>query len=304
MSQPHPRSIYFFLFFFLAFAQYLDGYPQPVPPTYGPNNNGLCADVDTCDQQYNPTCAIGSPNYPVNPAITDTLYTNRANRCTANGPGYCSVFALWCCSVKQVSCSKNAEVVAYYDGSPPIFALTNEGDPNGITLTFQGAQAYIDDPFPCAGYTDPGTGLAPVRSLTIVIGCAPNVSTLSDATFYETSAGGSPTPCQYTVYTTSKYACGVLQPAVAPCSNCSSAPAAAAAAASWTAPGVVGAAAGGFFGGALAASLVAIAVTRLLGCGGGGGGGGGALSGANPFKGSSAGSAATERAPLMMMRSM
>ena len=263
-----------------------------MPSTYGPNNNGLCADVDTCDQAYNPTCAINSLNYPANPAITDKLYTRRAATCTANGPGYCSPTELWCCSVRQVACSKNAEVVAYYDGTGPSFDLIDEGAPadGGIRLTYLGAQAYIDDPFPCAGNTDPGTGLAPVRALSIVIGCNRSVDTISNATFYETGPDGSPTPCRYTIYTTSKYACGVMRP------SCNStapiAPPAAAAAAS-SAPGAAGAVAGGFFGGALAAGLATFAVMRF--CSGGGGSAGYPASGANPFQ-----SGKAEHVPLMM----
>ena len=171
-------------------VQFIEGIPGPVlPPGYGPT--GGCADLDTCDQTYNPTCVAGSQNYPANnPAVpaTDNLYARRSQRCAANGAAYCSPYNYWCCSVQTTTCTKSAEVLAYYDGSPPTFNLIQESDPNGgVSLSFAGALPYVDDPFPCSkgSSIDPSTGYAPTRSVTVNIACDPSQQGLAPATFFE-----------------------------------------------------------------------------------------------------------------------
>ena len=99
-------------------VQYIEGYPGPtLPDGYGPP--GGCADLDTCDQQYNPTCAPGSLNYVLGNNPGDALYTRRANTCDTNGAAYCSPYSYWCCTVKSTPCTKSAEVLACAFGRPP-----------------------------------------------------------------------------------------------------------------------------------------------------------------------------------------
>jgi hypothetical protein len=154
----------------------------PVPiPGYGPA--GGCADLDTCDQLYNPTCAPNSLNYPAtSPSYNvDAFFTARANTCTQMGAAWCSSsFSYWCCSVKSAACTKNAEVVAYYDGSPPIFSPLIEGKPNGVSLTYTGEPDFSQDPFPCGsgGAVDPSTGLSPSRSPTFMSSVLASMSSL------------------------------------------------------------------------------------------------------------------------------
>ena len=142
-----------------------------------------CADVDTCDQAYNPTCAPGSANYPSGVNVNDAFYTRRATTCGQRGLGYCSPYNYWCCSVKSTPCTKQAEVIAIYDGSPPAFNLLNEGSPNGITLTYVGAPAYATDSFPCLDpsnpYYDPSTGNPPQRAFTLRLTCDKNATKIS-----------------------------------------------------------------------------------------------------------------------------
>ncbi len=173
-----------------------------VPPAgYGPV--GGCSDLDTCDQYYNPSCVPSSLNYDVNNPVysTDTYFSRRADLCTTNGQDWCSPYNYWCCSVKPTPCTKEAEVLAYYDGSPPIFNLLNEGDPNrGISLSYVGALAFSADPYPCggAGAKDPSTGLAPTRSLEVRMACDPSVTSgLGTTYFYERDT------CQYVITTSS-----------------------------------------------------------------------------------------------------
>ncbi len=106
--------------------------------------------------------------------------------------------------MKKVSCTKEGEIIAYYDGSAPNFNLLNEGNPNGISLSFLGALTYGADKFSCGanGATDPSTGLPPLRSLTIRINCDKNAKTPSTPVYYESST------CQYTVSLSSAAACG------------------------------------------------------------------------------------------------
>ena len=195
-------------------AQYIEGFPGPTPPVgYGPavvpGQSFGCADVDTCDQQYNPTCVPGSANYPINAAITDDIYTRRASRCN-NNLGYCSPYNYWCCAVKATPCTKQAEVIAIYDGAPPSFNLINEGVPDGITLTYVGAPAYRADSFGCGDVdnindpgNDPSTQYPQQRTFTLRLTCDKSAKTGISGLYF-----GEPSSCQYIAYGGSALACG------------------------------------------------------------------------------------------------
>ena len=88
-----------------------------------------CPDADTCDQDTNPSCIPGSLNYdPLrtgeNPFISGVMInhnTARETRCAVtacqNGPGAgCPYY----CYVVSTPCEANVEVLAYYDGAPPV----------------------------------------------------------------------------------------------------------------------------------------------------------------------------------------
>jgi hypothetical protein len=209
MSPYYPRN--------LAHLQYIEGYPGPAPPAgYGPapvqGQAFGCADIDTCDQQYNSACVPGSANYPINAAITDATYTARSNRCKNNGPGYCSPYNYWCCSVKATPCTKQAEVIAIYDGAPPSFNLLNEGNPNGISLTYVGAPAYRSDSFSCGDVdnpsdpnNDPSTQFPQQRTFTLQLSCDKNAKSGISGLYF-----GEPSPCQYIAYGSSALACGSI----------------------------------------------------------------------------------------------
>ena len=211
----------------------------------------------------NNCCQPGSPNYPVNAAITDSTYTRRASICN-NNAAYCSLYNYWCCSVKSTPCTKQAEVVAIYDGSAPAFNLLNEGDPDGISLTSVGAPAYRDDSFPCGDVEnpndpgiDPSTLYPQQRTFTLQLSCDRNATSGILNLFY-----GEPSPCQYIAYGSSAYACGIkisnqTTPTPAP------APAAAAAAAAGASSATAAAGAGGFFGGVAAGVLGLLAFTHF-----------------------------------------
>ena len=98
----------------------------------GQYNQFTCPDVDTCDQDTNPGCLPGSPNYPVggntvagstqNPFSGDTYpvqigrNVRREARCAmASPPIYCFV--------QIVPCENDVEVLAYYDGTGAVRAL-------------------------------------------------------------------------------------------------------------------------------------------------------------------------------------
>ena len=253
--------------------QYIEGFPNPNPPPAGygpavvPNQTFGCADVDTCDQQYNPTCVPGSANYPINAAITDDIYTRRASRCN-NNLTYCSPYNYWCCAVKATPCTKQAEVIAIYDGAPPSFNLINEGVPDGITLTYVGAPAYRADSFGCGDVdnindpgNDPSTQYPQQRSFTLRLTCDRSVKTGIAGLYF-----GEPSSCQYIAYGSSALACGNLTNTSTACANQmapSPAPAAAAAAAASGVTTVTAAAgAGGFFGGVIVGALGLLAATQ------------------------------------------
>jgi hypothetical protein len=160
--------------------------------------------VDTCDQQWNPACVPGSLNYALTTSgcSSDALCTARANRCAQNGPSYCSPFNWWCCSVQKVPCTKEAEIVAVYDGSIPSFNLVDETNPSGgIIINYLGAPTYSADN---DGSTDPSTGLPPQRTLSLQILCDPAALVPTTPFYFQSST------CQFTVYLSSMYACGQL----------------------------------------------------------------------------------------------
>lgn len=139
--------------------RYID---DPDNPAENPNNVQT-VDVDSCDQATNPTCLYGSQNYPVtaNPGATEQN-TRRATQCL-NDPSY------YYCNVLSAAVTDNQEVISFYDGASPIFALYDESNPRGgINLTFPGATAYTQDPFPCGG-VDPATGNPPLRSVCVLL---------------------------------------------------------------------------------------------------------------------------------------
>ena len=212
----------------------------------------------------------GSLNYPPPPSpvptvlANDPVYLARANRCAQSGQGYCSPYNYWCCSVKATPCTKQAEVVAIYDGSPPAFNLINEDDPNGISLTYVGAPAYRADSFACGDVdnpndpnNDPSTGFPRQRSFTLQLTCDKSVTTgIAGLYFRERDA------CEYVATGRSAYACGNIvnnqtSPTPAP------APAAAAAAATGASSATAAAGAGGFFGGVAAGVLGLLAFTHF-----------------------------------------
>ena len=254
-------------------AQYIEGFPGPTPPVgYGPavvpNQTFGCADVDTCDQQYNPTCVPGSANYPINAAITDSIYTARANRCK-NNLGYCSPYNYWCCGVKATPCTRNAQVIAIYDGAPPSFNLINEGVPDGITLTYVSAPVYRADfgVKSCGDVdnandprNDPSTQLPSLRTFTLRLSCNRSATSGISGLYF-----GEPSSCQYVAYGSSALACGNLTNTSTACANQtapSPVPAAAAAASSGVTTVTAAAGAGGFFGGVLVGALGLLAATQ------------------------------------------
>ncbi len=179
--------------------QYLD---DPENPAENPNNvQGI--DIDTCDQATNPQCLL-SGNYPAvaNPGATQ-VDPNRIAQCVTD-PSY------YYCKPVTTPVADNAEVIAYYDGSPPMFALYDETNPQGgINLTYQGASAYSVDPYPC-GSVDPATGITRLRNVNLFIGCDMSVNNLTVNSYSEIGV------CQYYITALSKYACGVSPPPATP----------------------------------------------------------------------------------------
>ena len=181
-----------------------------------------CPDVDTCDQDTNPECIPGSKNYDAsrdgpNPYIPGAIMNHnpaRETRCAVtscqNGPGLgCPYY----CFVVSTPCEANVEVLAYYDGAPPTFALYDEGtyqDPstwspaNGINLTYVGARAYSSDAFKCTD-TDPASGLPVSRSLNLFIACdSAGKTTDALAVIGYTEQG----QCQFYITASHALACG------------------------------------------------------------------------------------------------
>jgi len=203
-----------------------NGQIMPMPHSHGvviqyindPAHDQLynCADLDTCDQDTNPNCVIGSLNYDatrdgINPYTNLAINHNvgRETRCAQNPARYY-------CLVKGVKCTDAVEVLASYDGvdadsqnwatsgSPPAFELNDESDPNsGIILHYPSAKGYVSDPFSSTGCPlDPTTGLAAERSVQMSIACDQGVSGFVAYNYTEIS------PCTYVIYGASKAACG------------------------------------------------------------------------------------------------
>lgn len=166
-----------------------------------PNSNNICADIDTCDQDTNPTCIPGSNNYDGSMAGTTSPITGLIVGANAQRQAVCGTYVCpppglpgtrpardpsgsyqYCC-VGVTYCSDNSEVLAYYDGDdenvvgePPIFNLFDENSPSGgINISYIGAKAYSADPFSCAGFLDPATGLGTERVFNLYIKCDASV---------------------------------------------------------------------------------------------------------------------------------
>jgi hypothetical protein len=88
--------------------------PNPLPPP-GPNGDGSCADLDTCDYLYNPgylstgVCTINSLNYQQGVSPSWPAREALCDPSIGGNPNYCSPFEKWCCSVKKAACTGNAE---------------------------------------------------------------------------------------------------------------------------------------------------------------------------------------------------
>ena len=96
----------------------------------GKQSTNVCPDVDTCDQETNPACLPGSPNYPPggnpgnnpfttsNPDFTPAPIARnirREQRCASATPPFY-------CTVQNVPCEGGVEVLAYYDGAGAVRA--------------------------------------------------------------------------------------------------------------------------------------------------------------------------------------
>lgn len=168
-----------------------------------------CADVDSCDQATNPTCAIGSLNYDAtrngnNPFIPTLPIAHDAARelqCS-NNPS--NVF----CNVGSVPCTDNAAVLARYMGGEDTLGdtldvrLADWNNPQGgINISYSNAPAFLSDPFVCHPI-DPVTGNVAPRSVNIFIACDTNVPGLIADSYTE------PQECAYFITARSAAACG------------------------------------------------------------------------------------------------
>jgi len=186
--------------------QFID---DPESPTNNPNGLPL-VDVDTCDQATNPTC--GPMNYP--PCNPDGTPIPPATECNKARATYCVAYptAAICRPVASLSyVTDNAEILTYYDGGAPIFALYNQSNPRGgINLTYAGALAFADDQFQCGGI-EPTTGLPPTRSVNLYIACNSSEPGLAVSSYTERGS------CQYYITAYSAKACsGEPSPSSAP----------------------------------------------------------------------------------------
>ena len=176
-------------------------------PTVGPGAGQTCADVDTCDQDTNPTCQIGSLNYDatrtgVNPFTTQPIAHNPAREAVCAGnPSYDY------CVVQQVVCTENAEVLARYTagentlGDALDVKLNDPADPqSGVNLTWANLPAFTSDPFVCS-VIDPTTGNVVPRSVNLFIACDETASSLIVDSFSE------PQQCAYYITARAAAAC-------------------------------------------------------------------------------------------------
>ena len=201
----------------------------------------LCVDMDTCDQATNydpatgvqcgiPTLAdgglvagsgVGTPNYPGNSYPNPNIPGSTSDNVPQTNPSR-ETFCLNnptanVCKTQGVPCTGQGEVIAYYDGvetingdkpgSPPIFSLMDEANPNGgINLTYFGTPSWRQwapstDTDRCT-VIDPSTGYNVQRSLNIFIGCDPKVKGLNVTDYTERGQ------CQYFITAKSAAACG------------------------------------------------------------------------------------------------
>ena len=109
--------------------QFIDSPDKPLS-VLNPNNV-LTVDTDTCDFSTNPLCAFD--NYPLNGNAGASRNIYREMRCNQTPYPY------YCKPSRSINfATDNAEILAYYDGSAPIFALYDETNPSGgINLTYQ-----------------------------------------------------------------------------------------------------------------------------------------------------------------------
>jgi hypothetical protein len=255
--------------------------PAPRPHSHGvvvqfiekaaPLPGYTCVDMDSCDSatNFDPTTgnqcgigpdmtvsSVGSLNYPANanenPLYPGAPFSNprREATCQSN-PNYDY------CETTGTPCTGQAEVLAYYDGSAPTFALNDEVNPRaGVNLTYAGALPYLlptgeTDRCP---QTDPATGYNVQRYVNIFIGCDENVKAGSPLAVDKYTERGQ---CQYYIEARSALACGAGKSGPSP----SAAPAAPAATVQPTAL-VVGTAFGGAFAGVVAVAAAVLCARR------------------------------------------
>jgi hypothetical protein len=231
----------------------------------------ICVDTDSCDMSTNfdptsgnqcgigpdmTTSSVGSLNYPANtqpnPMFPDAPYRNayREYQCQVNPNNYY-------CKTTGTPCTGQAEVLAYYDGSAPIFALMDETDPNsGVNITYPGALPYVlaDGTTDRCPQIDPATGYQVRRYVNMYISCNKSEPGLAVVKYTERGQ------CQYYIEAYSALACGIASgstptPSVGP-------PAPPGAAAQPATTIVVGTAFGGAIAGALAVTAVAVLCFR------------------------------------------
>jgi hypothetical protein len=245
--------------------------PAPRPHSHGvavqvfeksaPLPGYTCVDLDTCDMSTNfdqtsgnqcgigpdmTTSSVGSLNYPANtqenPLFPGAPFRNtyRENQCLANPNNpYCKTTG--------TPCTGQAEVLAYYDGSAPIFALMDETDPNsGVNISYPGALPYVlaDGTTDRCPQLDPATGYQVLRYVNMYISCNKSEPGLAVVKYTERGQ------CEYFIELQSALACGIA-PGGMPTPSAGP-PAPPGAAAQPATALVVGTAFGGAFAGALA----------------------------------------------------
>lgn len=249
--------------------------PAPRPHSHGvavqfleksaPLPGYTCVDLDSCDSATNfdqvsgnqcgigpdmTISSVGSLNYPANPQENPLFpgapFGNpvREYRCAAD-PNYPY------CRTTGTPCTGQGEVLAFYDGSAPVFALMDEANPNsGVNITYPGALPYVlaDGTTDRCTQIDPATGYQVQRYVNMYISCNRSEPGLAVVKYTERGQ------CQYYIEAHSALACGVA----AGSTPTPSAPPGAAAAAQPATTLVVGTAFGGAFAGVLAVSAAVL----------------------------------------------